>query len=271
MPELPEVETTRRGIRPHIEQQMIDRVIVRETRLRWPVPVGLDRLLRGQRILSVGRRAKYLMLKTSKGHLLIHLGMSGSLRLVPASTPAAKHDHLDIVFAHGQSLRLHDPRRFGAVLWCEGDPNDHPLLRKLGPEPLEEDFDGDYLYQALHRRKAAIKLCLMDNKVVVGVGNIYANEALFLAGIHPGRSAARISRARIVRLAQTVREVLAAAITQGGTTLRDFVGGDGKPGYFSQQLHVYGRGGEGCDRCGHLIQQITQGQRSSWYCPHCQR
>lgn len=270
MPELPEVETTRRGIAPHLQDQRVDAVTVRQPRLRWPIPADLAQRLKGQTILAVKRRAKYLLLETAKGHLLIHLGMSGSLRILSAGTPAQKHDHLDLVLANGRLLRLTDPRRFGAVLWCEGEPLAHDLLRSLGPEPLGSAFDPEHLYRATRGRKIPIKQCIMDNKVVVGVGNIYASESLFLAGIRPGIAAGRLSRARIETLHGCIRQVLAAAIEQGGTTLRDFVGGDGKPGYFAQQLNVYGREGEPCRVCGTAIRQIVQGQRSSWYCPHCQ-
>ena len=271
MPELPEVETTRCGIAPHVTGQDVHQVVIRQPRLRWPIPRELPRLLGGRRIEQVRRRAKYLLFDCGHGHLLIHLGMSGSLRIVRADTPPDKHDHLDIVFTNGQALRLHDPRRFGAVLWCEGDPYTHELLASLGPEPLGDGFSADYLYPRLRGRKLAIKQAIMDNKLVVGVGNIYANEALFLAGIRPTTAAGRLSRARVERLVATIRQVLAAAITQGGTTLRDFVGGDGKPGYFAQQLKVYGREGLPCLSCQTPIRQRVQGQRSSWYCPQCQR
>ena len=234
MPELPEVETTRRGIAPHIQGPRVRAVVIRQPRLRWPIPADLARRLTDQTILSVKRRAKYLLLETANGHLLIHLGMSGSLRILSADSPAQKHDHVDLVFANAQLLRLTDPRRFGAVLWCEGDPLQHPLLNNLGPEPLESGFDAEHLYQATRGRRIPVKQCIMDNKVVVGVGNIYASESLFLAGIRPGIAAGRLSRARIDALSTSICKVLAAAIEQGGTTLRDFVGGDGKPGYFAQ-------------------------------------
>jgi formamidopyrimidine-DNA glycosylase len=271
MPELPEVETTRRGIAPHVVHHRITRVVVRHQQLRWPVPAALVKEAKDQRIEACERRGKYLLLRTAKGTIIIHLGMSGSLRLVYANTPAAKHDHVDIVLDSGQALRLTDPRRFGAVLWTRDDPLEHELLRDLGPEPLGKQFDGDYLYHASRGRTVAIKQFIMDSKVVVGVGNIYASEALFLARIHPTRKAGSLSKARFSALAEAIRSVLAAAIQQGGTTLRDFVGGDGKPGYFAQQLNVYGRTGEACTVCGTAIKQITQGQRSTYYCPHCQR
>jgi formamidopyrimidine-DNA glycosylase len=271
MPELPEVETTRRGIAPHVVNHRVTGVVVRQKRLRWPVPPALARDLPGQTLHAVERRAKYLLLRADTGTVILHLGMSGSLRVLPAGTPAEKHDHLDIVLDSGRCLRLTDPRRFGAALWCTGDIAQHPLLRALGPEPLDKDFTGEYLFARARRRKGAVKQFIMDGKVVVGVGNIYASEALFLAGIHPERAAGRISRDRFDRLAAAIKEVLAASIRAGGTTLRDFVGGDGKPGYFSQQLRVYGRAGQPCESCGTPLRQIVTGQRSTWYCPRCQR
>ena len=271
MPELPEVETTRRGIAPHLIGQRVDEVIVRNPRLRWPVPPSLPRRLRGLDFTAVERRAKYLLLHTGAGTLIMHLGMSGSLRLTDAGTPVKKHDHFILRLASGMELRLHDPRRFGAVLWHEGDIVDHPLLAELGPEPLGDDFDADYLYQRCRGRKTTIKQHIMNGKVVVGVGNIYASEALFLAGIHPKRAAGRISRARIERLVDSIRSVLASAIEQGGTTLRDFVHADGEPGYFSLRLHVYGKTGEPCYSCGNPIREIVIGQRSTFYCSRCQK
>lgn len=270
MPELPEVETTRRGIEPHLVGQRVERVLVRERRLRWPIPDDLDVRLSGQRIQAVERRAKYLLIKAQAGCLIVHLGMSGSLRLVPASQPPGKHDHVDLLLQEGQVLRYTDPRRFGAWLWSE-DPLGHVLLARLGPEPLGEDFDGDRLYELSRGRSMAVKPFIMDNAVVVGVGNIYASEALFAAGIDPRRAAGAISRARYRKLAGEIRRVLAHAIERGGTTLRDFVGGDGKPGYFQQELHVYGRGGELCKQCGSTLREIRLGQRASVYCGRCQR
>ncbi|SDT21218.1 bifunctional DNA-formamidopyrimidine glycosylase/DNA-(apurinic or apyrimidinic site) lyase [Pseudomonas oryzae] len=270
MPELPEVETTRRGIAPHLEGHRVTRVIVRERRLRWPIPEDLDVRLSGQRILRVGRRAKYLLIEAECGTLIGHLGMSGSLRLVEAGLPAEKHEHVDIVLDSGLALRYHDPRRFGALLWSAA-PLEHELLRKLGPEPLGDDFDGERLYQLSRGRSMAVKPFIMDNAVVVGVGNIYASEALFAAGIDPRREAGSISRARYLRLAEEIKRILAAAIDCGGTTLRDFVGGDGKPGYFQQTLLVYGRGGEFCKVCGSTLREVKLGQRASVYCPRCQR
>jgi formamidopyrimidine-DNA glycosylase len=271
MPELPEVETTRRGIAPHITGKKVADVIVRHHQLRWPVPRGLKQKLLGHAITSVSRRAKYLLITFDHGTLILHLGMSGSLRIIDGALPADKHDHVDILLNSTRALRLTDPRRFGAVLWTRGDPLHHELLAHLGPEPLTDDFNGQYLFHCSRGRKSSIKQFIMDGKVVVGVGNIYASESLFLAGIHPKRIAARISRQRYDTLAEAIKQILAAAIEQGGTTLRDFIGGDGKPGYFAQRLNVYGREGESCPRCGTLIRQIVQGQRSTYYCPHCQR
>ncbi|HAF91369.1 MAG TPA: DNA-formamidopyrimidine glycosylase [Pseudomonas sp.] len=270
MPELPEVETTRRGIAPHLLGQTIERVVVRDRRLRWPIPEDLDVRLSGQRIEAVERRAKYLLIRVQSGTLIAHLGMSGSLRLVPAELPAAKHEHVDILLGSGQALRYTDPRRFGALLWSEL-PLEHPLLASLGPEPLDEGFDGRRLYELSRGRSMAVKPFIMDNAVVVGVGNIYASEALFAAGIDPRRPAGGISRARYERLAAEIRRILAMAIERGGTTLRDFVGGDGKPGYFQQELFVYGRGGAFCKLCGSTLREVRLGQRASVYCGRCQR
>ena len=270
MPELPEVETTRRGIAPHLLGQTIERVVVRDRRLRWPIPEDLDVRLSGQRIEAVERRAKYLLIRVQSGTLIAHLGMSGSLRLVPAELPAAKHEHVDILLGSGQALRYTDPRRFGALLWSEL-PLEHPLLASLGPEPLDEGFDGRRLYELSRGRSMAVKPFIMDNAVVVGVGNIYASEALFAAGIDPRRPAGGISRARYECLAAEIKRILAMAIERGGTTLRDFVGGDGKPGYFQQELFVYGRGGAFCKQCGSTLREVRLGQRASVYCGRCQR
>ncbi len=271
MPELPEVETTRRGIEPHLLGYSIRKVIVRNRKLRWPVPANLSGELQQQIVASVKRRGKYLLLGFDKGTLIIHLGMSGSLRILPSTCAAEKHDHVELQLSSGQCLRLRDPRRFGCVLWTRRDPLKHKLLVSLGPEPLLENFDGDYLYARSRTRKQAIKSFIMDSKVVVGVGNIYASEALFLAGIHPLRAAGRISAQRYQQLALVIKTVLAAAIKQGGTTLRDFTASDGSPGYFQQQLNVYGRAGEACTKCKQAIRQQTIAQRASYYCPHCQR
>lgn len=269
MPELPEVETTRRGIEPHLVGRVIEGAIVRDARLRWPIPGDLAEIVRGKRIVGIERRAKYLLLRTDGGTILIHLGMSGNLRILPPQTPASKHDHVDLCFTDC-CLRLHDPRRFGALLWIEGDPQTHPLLQGLGPEPLAEGFTGDYLYQRAQGRRTAIKSFLMDGRILVGVGNIYANESLFLAGIHPSRVAGSIDREGYRRLAKSVRQILAHAIEQGGTTLRDFIREDGRPGYFAQRLNVYGRTGASCQRCGVAIHEIRLGQRSTFFCPQCQ-
>lgn len=271
MPELPEVETTRRGIAPHIIGNQVTAVRVRDARLRWPVSPALARQLPGQVIVSVERRAKYLLLRTARNCLVLHLGMSGSLRIVTGATPAEKHDHLDIVFSNRICLRLRDPRRFGAAIWTGADPQRHPLLANLGPEPLEAEFDGDHLFRRAHGRHVAVKQFIMDSHVVVGVGNIYASEALFLAGIHPLRAAGRISRMRYAELAKAIQQVLRKAIESGGTTLRDFYASDGVPGYFKQQLRVYGREGLGCTACGRSIVVTRQGQRATYYCKRCQR
>jgi len=270
MPELPEVETTRRGIAPHLIGQRVSRVIVRERRLRWPIPEDLDVRLSGQRIEAVERRAKYLLIKAEVGTLISHLGMSGNLRLVEAGLPAAKHEHVDIELESGLALRYTDPRRFGALLWSEL-PLEHELLVRLGPEPLTDLFDGERLFQLSRGKAVAVKPFIMDNAVVVGVGNIYATEALFAAGIDPRRAAGTVSRARYVRLAGEIKRILAHAIERGGTTLRDFIGGDGQPGYFQQELFAYGRGGQFCKVCGSTLREVKLGQRASAYCPKCQR
>ncbi|MCE8016769.1 bifunctional DNA-formamidopyrimidine glycosylase/DNA-(apurinic or apyrimidinic site) lyase [Halomonas sp. MCCC 1A17488] len=276
MPELPEVETTRRGIAPHVEGREIVEAIVRQPRLRVPVPDDFIERLVGSRIGVLARRAKYLLLPIEgrgegAGSLIWHLGMSGSLRIVRLGELPRKHDHVDLVLDDGGILRYHDPRRFGFVDWLAGSRESDPRLANLGPEPLSEAFDGERLYRLSRGRRMAVKPFLMDNAVVVGVGNIYASEALFLAGIDPRRAAGRISRERYARLAAAVREVLAAAITQGGTTLRDFVSGTGEPGYFKQRLNVYGRHGQGCRRCNGELRLVTLGQRASVFCPSCQR
>lgn len=270
MPELPEVETTRRGIEPHLQGQRVQQVIVRNTSLRWPVPEDLDVRLSGQKILQVERRAKYLLIRAESGTLLCHLGMSGSLRMVDAARPAAKHEHIDIVLDDGQALRYTDPRRFGCMLWlAEGEQ--HSLLAKLGPEPLSDAFNAEWLQEKAKGRRVAIKPFVMDNAVVVGVGNIYASEALFSAGIDPRKEAGKVSKAKLALLVHEIKQVLARAIEQGGTTLKDFVGGDGKPGYFQQELFVYGRAGQPCLSCGTELREVKLGQRSSVFCGKCQR
>ncbi len=271
MPELPEVETTLRGITPHIKGVMVEKVLVRESRLRWAVTPGLKKALSGHNISDVERRAKYLLLKSADGTVLIHLGMSGSLAIVPVDEPLRKHDHVDFCLAGGKVLRFHDPRRFGCILWLTGDPEQHPLLADLGPEPLSDTFTGAYLFERSRKRKVPIKSYIMDGRIVVGVGNIYANEALFAAGIAPKRMAGTVSKKQYEVLAAAIKAVLAKAIAAGGTTLRDFSGGDGKPGYFQQELLVYGRGGAACVRCGALLTEIRLGQRTTVYCPKCQR
>lgn len=271
MPELPEVETTRRGVEPHLRGQRITAVTVREPRMRWPVPGDLAARLVGHTIRGVARRAKYLLVDVGDGTLIIHLGMSGSLRLVERRSPPRPHDHVDLELGSGRCLRLHDPRRFGAVLWTGDAPARHPLLARLGPEPLGEAFHETYLFRSTRKRRVAIKQHLMNSRVVVGVGNIYASEALFLAGIRPGRAAGRLTRAECARLVAAVRQVLRDAIEQGGTTLRDFVHEDGSHGYFGQSLRVYGRTGQACLTCSTPVRQLVQGNRSSFYCPACQR
>jgi formamidopyrimidine-DNA glycosylase len=268
MPELPEVEITRRGLLSLLNQQ-IDSVTVRNASLRWPIPDNLDALLQHQHILGLSRRAKYIIAQCENGILLMHLGMSGRLMLLPEFVPPAKHDHLDIAFAGGQVLRLRDPRRFGAVLWHKD--TQHPLLASLGVEPLEDVFNGDYLYSHTRSRSAPIKIVIMDSHLVVGVGNIYASESLFRAGISPKTPANKVSRSRCESLAQEIKVTLAAAIEAGGSSLRNFFGADGNPGYFQQEYFVYGRTGQPCKVCATAIKILKQGQRSTFYCPSCQR
>lgn len=271
MPELPEVETLRRGLAPLLTGHQIERVTVRHRGLRWPISSALEAQVAGRAVRGVSRRGKYLLLHCDGGTLIIHLGMSGSLCLVPASTAPGRHDHFDAVLEDGRVLRFNDPRRFGSIHWVEGNPLVHRLLAPLGREPLEPGFDGEWLQGAARGRKAAIKHVLMDSHVLAGVGNIYANEALFRAGIHPGRAARRLSLPRYRLLAQAIRETLELALAAGGSTLRDFVDAHGAPGYFQQQYEVYGRNGAPCRKCGTAIRVIRQGQRSTFYCPRCQR
>lgn len=277
MPELPEVEVTRRGVAPHIEGRVVDSVLLRRDGLRWPFPPDLSALLAGRTILRTGRRGKYLLIGFEHGTLIIHLGMSGHLRVLPADTAPKKHDHIDLVVGEGtgrQALRLHDPRRFGAVLWHgadDGELDQHPLLRDLGAEPLEDGFTGELLYRATRRRSAPIKQVLLAGDIVVGVGNIYACESLFRAGINPKTPAARIGRGRYDKLAEAIRAILAEAIVQGGSTLRDFIAVNGQSGYFQQTYFVYDRAGVPCRLCGSDIRQIKQGQRSTFYCVNCQK
>lgn len=268
MPELPEVEVSRLGITPHLQQQQITKVVVRQRQLRWPIP---DEVLQLHDIpvLAVRRRAKYLLIDVPTGTLIIHLGMSGNLKVLPQTSIAGKHDHVDILLSSGMLLRLNDTRRFGAVLWQAHD-SEHPLLAHLGPEPLTDAFTAEHLFACCQKRGSAIKLVLMDNAVVVGVGNIYANESLFKAGILPTKAANQLTLAQCVVLTERVKSILAQAITQGGTTLRDFAQADGKPGYFKQELWVYGRGGQPCLSCQTTLSEIRLGQRSTVFCPSCQ-
>lgn len=268
MPELPEVETTRRGIAPHLLGQRIQQLTVRQPKLRWPVSSEIHQL-QGAVIEAVQRRGKYLLLETVQGTALLHLGMSGSLRICAADLVAGKHDHFDLVLTNAKALRLRDPRRFGAVLWA-GCGELHPLLAKLGVEPLTDEFTAEYLLACAAKRQVSIKEFIMNAHIVVGVGNIYANEALFMARINPRRAAGQLSLLELQRLVVAIKTVLERAIVQGGTTLRDFVREDGQTGYFQIELQVYGRANQTCHQCGSLIQQIRQGQRSTWYCPYCQ-
>ena len=271
MPELPEVETTRRGLSPLLSGKVVQQVRVRETRLRQPVPRNLARTLEGLRLEAIERRAKYLLFRFETGVLIAHLGMSGSLRVVTRGTAYKKHDHVEFDLGKHRCLRFHDPRRFGLLLWTEDSVADHALIAHLGPEPWDPTFNGDYLYETSRKRGAAVKNFLMDGRIVVGVGNIYASESLFRAGVDPRRAAGRVSQVRYERICGAVREVLEEALTVGGTTLRDFVNSDGEPGYFRLQLNVYGRAGDTC-RCGRAqIRSVVIGQRSSFYCPRCQR
>lgn len=271
MPELPEVETLCNGIRPHIQNKIIGDVIIRDPQLRWRIPNDFADHVIGLRVESVMRRGKYCLLKTALGSIILHLGMSGNLRIVNAHTPINRHDHVDFIFTDETVLRFNDPRKFGAVLWGQGDVYAHALLKNLGPEPLSADFSGHYLYQRAAKRKKAIKSFIMDGNIVVGVGNIYASEALFSAGIHPAQSAGKVSLATYQQLVFTLQTVLKNAIKQGGTTLKDFVNAQGKPGYFSQSLQVYGRAGHRCYQCQTVIEQITLAQRASYFCPQCQK
>lgn len=275
MPELPEVETTRRGLEPHLVGRRIRGAVVRRRALRRPITPGIGKKIAGRTVERLSRRGKYLLLHLGDGAMIMHLGMSGSLRVVSAAAPVSPHDHFDLVFDQDQAvrraLRFRDPRRFGVVLWTKHDPLRHALLASLGPEPLGKSFDGAYLYRKSRGRSAAVKQFIMDSKTVAGVGNIYANEALFSAGIHPARSAGRVAAPRYDALALAVRKVLNRAIRKGGTTLKDFVREDGRPGYFQFSLKVYGRGGLSCPRCSGKITSCTIGQRASFYCAGCQR
>ena len=276
MPELPEVETSRRGIEPYLLNSTITAINIRQHKLRWPVPANLPARAKGKTILEVRRRAKYIYLKLNNGSsIIIHLGMSGSLRICTNKLPADKHDHLDICVSSKQTgnniLRLRDPRKFGCVLWTDKDINQHKLIKPLGPEPLEDDFNAEYLHNKAHKRQCSIKALIMNSHIVAGVGNIYANEALFKAGINPKRKAGNISLKRLQKLVDAIKLTLNESIRQGGTTLRDFTSENGQPGYFAQKLLVYGKAGENCSVCGQPIIQFSQQQRSTYYCPHCQR
>lgn len=271
MPELPEVETTLRGVEPHIVGKTFRQIDIRQPKLRWLITPQLTEDMVGEKITHLSRRGKYIVVHTAKGCMLIHLGMSGSLYFVPEQTPPLFHDHVDFQIADGDKwLRYTDPRRFGAILWTTENWQEHELIAHLGPEPLSESFSGEYLYAKAKGRKVPIKTFIMDSKVVVGAGNIYANEALFMAGISPSRMAGKISKARMIRLVECIKIVLDAAIKQGGTTLKDFVGGDGKPGYFKQELAVYGRANKPCKVCSKPLTEIRQAQRSTVYCTKCQ-
>ncbi|AHF00642.1 5-hydroxymethyluracil DNA glycosylase [Thiomicrospira aerophila AL3] len=270
MPELPEVETTLRGIAPHLNGQTVASLTVHQGRLRWPVPSDLAAKITQQPITRLSRRAKYLLLEFPTGTLIIHLGMSGSLRILDANTPRKKHDHIDLLTTQGQTLRYHDPRRFGAWLWTDDTATSHPLLAHLGPEPLDAAFNASWLLQQAKHRKIPLKTLIMDNKVVVGVGNIYANESLFLAGLHPALPAKDLSQQQAENWVMIVKQVLAKAIEQGGTTLRDFYHADGQAGYFKQHLYVYGRAGEACQVCGTGLEKMIIQQRASVFCPRCQ-
>jgi formamidopyrimidine-DNA glycosylase len=269
MPELPEVEVCRLGITPHIAGQKVEDVVVRNAKLRWPIPDEVHSVV-GKTLEKIERRSKYLLLRFSSGTLLLHLGMSGSVRILEQGTPAIKHDHFEMLFDNEKMLRLNDPRRFGAVLWFPDNIDEQGLLTKLGPEPLTDDFVHGHLFIKADNRKVPIKTFLMDNHVVVGVGNIYANEALFIASIHPATLVNSVSEEKFNELTDIIKQVLAAAIEQGGTTLKDFTQADGKPGYFAQKLFVYGRAGEKCDGCQTVLEEIRQSNRSSVFCPQCQ-
>jgi len=271
VPELPEVETTRRGIEPHVVGRRIDRLRIHDRRLRWPVDLQIETAVAGKAIRRAGRRAKYLLLHTEAGTLILHLGMSGSLRVLPATTPRIAHDHVDIELDSGQTLRFNDPRRFGSLFFTADDPASHPLLKSLAPEPLETEFDGAYLWKVTRRRSVAIKQLIMNSRLVVGVGNIYASEALFRARIRPRRQARSLKLQECVRLARAIKATLSLAVKVGGTTLRDYVGADGNPGYFRQKLYVYERAGKPCRVCRRPVRQFTQGQRSTYWCAHCQK
>lgn len=271
MPELPEVETSLRGVEPYLQGQTIKQIITRTPKLRWAIPAQLTQM-QGAKILSLSRRAKYLILHTNKGDIIVHLGMSGSLGILNEhdDKPAGKHDHVDLITESGVILRYNDPRKFGCWLWAE-NAEQHELLQKLGPEPLSEDFTSGYLFEKSRKKTVAVKNFIMNNDVVVGVGNIYACESLFMAGIHPELAAQNLTKKQCERLVKVIKEVLTKSIIQGGTTLKDFIQPDGKPGYFAQVLQVYGRKDEECHDCGAMIETKVVGQRNTYFCPKCQR
>jgi len=271
MPELPEVETTLRGIEPYISNKKIKQINIYQPKLRWPIEKNLNSLLSGKKVLNLQRRGKYIIIEFSNGNLLLHLGMSGSLRILGNDTPLEKHDHFEIIINQKTILRLRDPRRFGAVIWTDEDWQEHKLIKNLGPEPLSNNFNADYLFKKSRNKRVAIKSFIMDGHIVVGVGNIYASESLFRAGIHPTRQTQRVSKARFEKLVIVIKEVLKKAISEGGTTLKDFTNAEGKPGYFTQQLNVYGKEKEPCPICSTPIKQKIIAQRATYYCSQCQR
>jgi len=270
MPELPEVETTRRGIEPYLINERVTKLTIHQWQLRWAIPNTIKQI-KNQKITRVDRRGKYILIETDVGKAIVHLGMSGSLRICTNDNePLRKHDHVEMHLSNGALMRLHDPRRFGCLLWQPASEPTHSLLNKLGPEPLTDEFDAAHLIQATRKKKVAIKNLIMNSHIVVGVGNIYASEALFMAGIRPGRAAGRVSYAECEKLVVAIKIILQQSIDQGGTTLRDFVNSDGEPGYFKQSLFVYGREGEACQRCKEIVKQKVLGQRSTFYCSSCQ-
>ena len=270
MPELPEVETIMRGLRLQIKNAVVKDVIMRRAQLRWPIPSDLKNCLAHQEIINLSRRGKYLLIQLTSGTLIIHLGMSGSLRILDQAQQPTKHDHVDIILSDNQLLRYNDPRRFGAILWTSGDPHTHPLLKSMGIEPLDNHFTGQYLIKQSLNRRTPIKALLMNSQIVTGIGNIYAAEALFLARIHPATPAGLLTLEEGITLVEVIKKVLNAAISQGGPTLKDFINSDGKPGYFSQSLHVYGRANQPCTACGNQLEHMQLGQRSTVFCNKCQ-
>ena len=271
MPELPEVETTANGIRPYLEGQIIGQLIVRERQLRWPIPAGLEKSVNGKNVTKIERKGKYILIHLDTGGLIIHLGMSGSIRVLRTPEPPGKHDHFDLINKSGQIVRYRDPRKFGCLLYCSSSLYDHPRLQALGVEPLTQDFNGKWFYALSKKKTIPVKTFIMDGRIVVGIGNIYASEALFDAGIHPLRKCSRISLPRYTRLVESIQKILNQAIAKGGTTLQDFVGADGMPGYFEQALAVYGREGKSCIQCMSSIKRVVISQRSTFYCPQCQK